>query len=74
MAAKDETTRLELGKLIDNTNDIIYRFRKIIGNGSSQNSGATTEDKNKAPQTENETEKAQAETEKIPDRMPVPTA
>lgn len=74
MAAKDETTRLELGKLIDNTNDIIYRFRKIIGNGSSQNSGATTEDKNKAPQTGNETEKAPAETEKIPDRMPVPTA
>ena len=74
MAAKDETTRQELGKLIDNTNDVIYRFRKIIANSSSQNSGAANEDKNKAPQTENETEEAPAGTEKVPDSMPVPTA
>ena len=43
MVTKDETTRTELGELIDNVNDVVYRFRKVIGSnsGTSGDGGET---------------------------------
>ena len=38
LVAKDETTRTELGKLIDDVNDVVVNFRRIIGSGSSGSS------------------------------------